>query len=138
MFNKQEEKENLKDVEAVIGPNVKVKGKFHSKGNIVIEGELNGSVKSGGYLLIGDQAKIKASIEANEARIGGEINGNIKIKGILQVMGNAQIIGDIECELISIEEGAIFNGKCVMINGLKENKSTKKVAQKSKKTNKEE
>lgn len=134
MFNKQEEKENLKEVEAVIGPTVRVKGRFNCKGNVIIEGELSGSVKSGGYLLVGDQAKITASVEANEARIGGEINGNIKIKGLLQITGSASITGDIECDLISVEEGAKINGRFIMISGIKETKPLKKSASRVKKT----
>ncbi|MCX6800116.1 MAG: polymer-forming cytoskeletal protein [Candidatus Falkowbacteria bacterium] len=128
MFNKkQENKNNLKEVEAVVGLNVKVKGHFNSKGNIIIEGELNGSIKSGGFLLVGDSAKIEASIEANEARIGGSVTGNIKIKGMLHIVASANILGDIECGQLSVEEGAHLNGRCTMLNVSKEQKIDKKL-----------
>lgn len=126
MFNKQENNDILKDVEAVVGPSVRVKGKFNCEGNVIIEGELNGSVKSGGFLLVGDQAKITANVEANEARIGGLIEGGVKIRGILHLTGTANIIGDIECDRLIVEEGALMNGRCSMASGLNETKPVKK------------
>ena len=134
MFNKQNDNDILKDVEAVVGPNTHVKGKFNCTGNIVVEGELNGSIKSGGFLLVGAQAKITATIEANEAKIGGIIDGGIKIKNVLHITGSAIILGDIECGALIIEEGAQFNGKCGMTSGSKETKGIKKSTEKQKKS----
>lgn len=114
MFNKQSEGGGIKDVETIIGPSVKVKGNFHGQGNIVVEGEVEGSLKTGGNLYIGDKAKVTAGIEAKEARIGGEINGNIKVNGYLEIASTAKITGDIEASSLSIARGAILNGKCAM------------------------
>jgi cytoskeletal protein CcmA (bactofilin family) len=115
MFRKQDEKEIMKEVETIIGPSIKVKGNFNGQGNIVVEGILEGSLKTNGDVFIGDRAKISASIEAKEARIGGEVSGNIKIKKHAEIVASAKIFGDIECSSMSVERGAIFNGKCVMI-----------------------
>lgn len=123
MFKKEEEKTNFnKEAETVIGPSIKVKGNFHGEGNIIIEGSVEGSIKTSGNLYLGDKAKIFANIEAKEARIGGEINGNIKIEGYLEISEFANITGDIEASSISIAKGAIFNGNCVM-GGHKKNTS---------------
>ncbi len=117
MFNKQMQGGEFKDFETVIGPSVKVKGDFHGMGNIIIEGILSGTLKTSGNLTIGEKAKVTASIEAKEAKIGGEIKGNIKTKGYLEISSSAKIFGDIEAPILSIEKGAIINGKCVMSAG---------------------
>lgn len=114
MFKQQDSKEGFKEVETIIGPSVKVKGNFHGEGNIIVEGILEGSLKTAGSVLIGEKAKITANINANEARIGGQVNGNIKTKGFLELDPTAKILGDIECSLLFIAKGAIINGKCVM------------------------
>jgi len=119
MFNKQSEKGGIKDVETIIGLSVKVKGNFHCQGNIVVEGILEGSLKTEGELYVGDNAKVIANIEAKEAIIGGEINGNIKIQGYLKISSTAKIFGDIECGSLSIEQGGLLNGKCSMAGGSK-------------------
>lgn len=115
MFTKENKKIDVKDAETVIGPSIRVKGNFHGEGNIVIEGKVEGSVKTNNYLLVGNKAKIVATIEAGNAQIGGEVTGNIKIKGYLELTSSAKIYGDVETNEISIAKGAILNGKCMMV-----------------------
>ena len=114
MFNKEHEKGGLKEVETIIGPSVKVKGNFHGQGNIVVEGILEGSLKTGSSLYVGDKAKVTANIDAKEATIGGEVIGNIKVRGHLEIAATAKISGDIEALTLSVARGAILNGKCLM------------------------
>ena len=121
MFNKENYSTEIKNAETIIGPSIKVKGNFHGQGNIIIEGIVDGSVKTNGFLLVKDKAKIAANIDAKNAKIGGEINGNIKIKEFLEIKASAKIFGDIEVADISIERGAVINGKIIMIKD-KDNK----------------
>ncbi len=114
MFKNQDKGGNFKEIETVIGPTIKVKGNFHGKGNIVVEGILNGSLKTEGNVLIGNNAKITASVEAKNIKVGGEIQGNVKCGGYLEIEASAKIMGDVECETISIEKGAQINGKYSM------------------------
>ncbi|MDP2708816.1 MAG: polymer-forming cytoskeletal protein [bacterium] len=122
MFNSQNQGDGHNEFETVIGPSVKVKGDFNGQGNIIVEGMVDGSLKTNGNLEVGDKAKIAASVEAKEAKIGGQVNGNVKIKGFLEITATAKIFGDIEASSLSIERGAVFNGNCVMaaaVNDLK-------------------
>lgn len=105
---------DLKEVETIIGHSIKIKGNFHGQGNIVIEGEVEGSIKTNNFLLVGEKAKIIANIEAKNAKISGEVTGNLKIEGYLEILSSAKILGDIETKEISIERGARFNGKCTV------------------------
>ncbi|MFH1522695.1 MAG: polymer-forming cytoskeletal protein [Patescibacteria group bacterium] len=122
MFKQQSEKANFKEVETIIGPSVKVKGNFNGQGNIIVEGALEGSLKTAGNVFIGDKAKIIASISAQQAKIGGEVNGNIKVKKSLDIVASAKIFGDIECSSLSVEPGAILNGKCTMATSMEKKK----------------
>jgi len=117
MFKQQGEKQNFKEVETIIGPSVKVKGNFNGQGNIIVEGIVEGNLKTSGNILIGNKSVITANVNAKEARVGGQINGNIKIKGYLEITASAKIFGDIECSSLSVEQGAILNGKCTMAAG---------------------
>src|SRR3989338_7409902 len=96
MFNKPSPGGVSNEFETVIGPSVKVKGDFNAQGNIVVDGTVDGSLKTAGNLEVGEQAKVTANIEAKEAKIGGQVKGNIKIKGFLEVTASAKIFGDIE------------------------------------------
>lgn len=126
MFNREQKDYSEKDAETIIGPSVRVKGNFHGQGNIIIEGLVEGSIKTDKHLLIGEKAVITAGIEAGEAKIGGVINGNIVIKGYLEITASAKINGDIEATVISIEKGALINGKIIMQGGEKKRPSEEK------------
>jgi len=126
MFNKTvQEGENNKGFETVIGPSVKVKGDFHGVGDIIVEGAVEGSLKTNGNLQIGQKAKVTADIEAKAAKIGGEVKGNIKIKDYLEITASAKLMGDIEAASLSVEKGAILNGKCTMTLSVEDKKTTK-------------
>lgn len=116
MFAKPNENSNvnLKEVETIVGPSVKVKGDFHCEGNIVVEGEVEGNLQCGSMLQLKNKSRINADVSAKEAIIGGEVRGNVKISGYLEITETAKILGDIEAGIVSIARGAIFNGKCAM------------------------
>ncbi|MFA4942563.1 MAG: polymer-forming cytoskeletal protein [Patescibacteria group bacterium] len=114
MFKKDLKPESFKDVETIIGESIKVKGNFNGNGNIIINGLLEGALKTKGNVFIGPKAKITGSVEAQEIIINGEITGNLIVKDYLAIGETAKINGDIECGKISIDTGAMINGKCQM------------------------
>ncbi|MBN2884459.1 polymer-forming cytoskeletal protein [Patescibacteria group bacterium] len=114
MFNKEGKFEKFKDAETIIGASIKVKGNFNGQGDIVIEGSLEGSLKTVANVFVGEKAKVSANIDASEALIAGEINGNIKIKKYLAIGKTAKINGDVQCGEISIERGASITGQIIV------------------------
>jgi len=127
MFNKENEQINIKEAETIIGPSIKVKGNFHGQGNIIIEGIVEGSIKTDKFLLIGDKSEILADIEAQNAKIGGIVTGNINISGYLEINASAKINGEIKASQISVARGAELNGQLIMTKD-KETSNSKKQA----------
>lgn len=123
MFNKENRPEKFKDAETIIGASIKVKGNFHGQGNIIIEGNLEGSLKTEANLYIGEKARIVANIEAQEAIINGEIKGDIKIKKYLSIGKTAKIFGNIQYGEMSIEKGGLINGQLLFAPENKKNDS---------------
>jgi len=107
-------KENFKDVETIIGPSVKVEGEFKADGNVIVEGQVVGGFKTKKNLRIGDNAKIQANIEAENAWVGGEVKGNVLVRGHLELSANAKIKGDIEAQILTMETGSQINGHLKM------------------------
>lgn len=106
---------NTKEAETIIGPSVKVEGNFTGEGNVIVEGILKGTLKTKQNLRVGAGAKIGANIQAQNAIIAGEIKGNIKAVEKIELKSTAKIFGDLDCKTLSIENGALFQGKCCMI-----------------------
>lgn len=124
MFNKENKPEKFKDAETIIGSSIKVKGNFHGQGNIVVEGQLEGNLKTEANLFIGEKAKVVANIEAYDAIINGEVKGSLKVHRYLALGPTAKVIGDITYSEISIEKGALINGQVLYVaNNEKRNKN---------------
>jgi cytoskeletal protein CcmA (bactofilin family) len=100
--------------ETVVGPSVKIQGDLNSEGNIKIEGQVTGKVKTSQSVYVADSAKITADIVAGNAVIGGEVQGNLKVSGSLILQATAKITGDISCAILRVEDGALLTGKCAM------------------------
>jgi len=121
IFNKGHEgsggSQNAIAGDTVIAQGVRVEGQFKSDGNVVIEGEVKGSIATSQHLMVGGTAHIIAEVAAGSADISGIIEGNIQVAGKLELRATAQVIGDISAEDLMIESGAILNGRVTMKRG---------------------
>lgn len=130
--------DNNDNVETVVGPSVNVEGDFSSEGNIVVKGTVSGSVNTSKLLTVEDGAKIFANVKAGNAHISGSVKGNVKVMDRLDLSATAQVLGDIVCKVLTVESGALIQGK-VSMKGLDiEDKQTKKLSTNKFKTKDEE
>lgn len=100
--------------ETIIAQGVKVEGDFHAEGDVVIDGEVIGSVKTLRSLQIGETARIHANVFAATATIAGEVIGDIEASERLELASTSHVKGDITTALISVASGAKINGKITM------------------------
>lgn len=100
--------------ETIIAQGVKVEGDFHADGDVVIDGEVIGSIKTTRSLQIGVSARIHANVSAATALIAGEVVGDIEAVERVELSSTSQVKGDITTALISVAPGARINGKISM------------------------
>lgn len=100
--------------ETIIAQGVKVEGDFTSSGDVLIDGEVSGSVRTAAALRIGDAARIRADVTAGTAVIAGEVEGNVHIADRLELMERSVVHGDVECQVLSVAAGATINGRISM------------------------
>lgn len=100
--------------ETIVGATVKIEGDLVSEGDIKVDGQVAGKIKTNKNLYVGPLAKIEADVEADNAILAGAVKGEIKVKDNLLVQETAKIEGNISCARLSIAEGAHFSGTCTM------------------------
>jgi len=89
---------------------MRIKGEIHGEEELTIEGEVEGSVELGHRLIVGGQAKVTASVKANEVVVQGSIRGNVEAADKVVIRSGARIVGDVKTAGIIIEDGAYFKG----------------------------
>jgi len=83
-----------------------------------VNGHIAGTVCSRkGTLIVDASAQIDANIEVSVAVIGGAVNGDIVAHQRVELGPAARIHGNIWTRSLSIQNGAIFDGVCQMIEG---------------------
>src|SRR6056297_949358 len=100
------------DAETIIGAGVKVDGTFTAFGNVIVKGQLLGSLTTESDVNIKEGGSVDADIKAKNATIAGEVDGNLEVDEKIQLASSAKVTGDINCQVLSIEEGAILQGNC--------------------------
>jgi len=100
------------EAETIIGAGVRVEGTFNAVGNVVVKGELIGSMETQSDVYLMEGGVIEANIKSNNAIIAGRVKGNLKVEEKIELNSTARLLGDINCQSLSIEEGAVLHGRC--------------------------
>ena len=100
--------------ETVIAASVKVEGDFSSEGNVLIEGMVEGSLRTERDLRVGERAIITADVSAANAIVAGEVKGNMTIGERLELEATAKVAGDVHTKVLVVASGAVINGKLAM------------------------
>lgn len=92
----------------------RMEGHLNSKGDIRIDGSLNGTLECKGKVIIGPSGHIEGDVVCKTAVVEGKFEGKLEVEDTLQVRENANINGDIVTGKLVVQSGAIFNVTCRM------------------------
>ena len=98
-----------RNVPSVIGPDLTINGNLVSKGEVQIDGEVQGDIH-GTYVVIGEKARITGGIIAEEIVVRGHVMGSVRGKRVM-LQSSSHVEGDIFHQALAIEQGAFFEGK---------------------------
>jgi len=96
---------------ATIGKSVVVKGDIFSREDLLVDGEVEGTLElQENRLTVGPNGRLKASVKAREVVVLGTIHGNVEASEKIDIRKDAKLVGDIKTARIVIEDGAYFKG----------------------------
>ena len=124
MFNNKKNKEVTTDKKTsgrnVISSGTKIVGDLISEGDFRIDGTLEGTLKTDGRVIIGQNGFIKGNIVCTNADVEGKFSGEFVVSKTLTAKSTANITGSVNVGQISTEPGATFNATCNMKGAIKE------------------
>lgn len=105
-----------KDDDNFLDVNASMQGKlvFSDPVNLRINGRFEGELTTRGTLIIGKDAQVYANIFGENIAIAGTVKGKIQASIKVMFASTAVVESDVSTPTLSIEEGALFNGKCTM------------------------
>jgi excisionase family DNA binding protein len=112
MAFKRKMEEKILDVDAAMQGSLI----FKEAVSLRINGKFEGSLETKGNLTIGPTALVLADIVGDNVIIGGKVKGRITAKDRLTLLPSAIVEGDIYPAKLNIAEGAILEGRCLMLH----------------------
>jgi cytoskeletal protein CcmA (bactofilin family) len=95
---------------SILGPTLRFKGEVSSDEDLVIHGQVEGTVGPAPKVTIGPEAHVKAGVSADVIVIDGRVEGDLKAKVSITLRAKANVRGNLEAPVVNIAEGATFNG----------------------------
>ena len=103
---------------AVIGPRIKINGDVSGEENLVIEGQVEGSIHLKQYRVdVGPSGIVKANIDAKIVKIDGTVEGDIEASEMATISRTGNVRGNITAPRMTLEDGAKFKGSIDMDPG---------------------
>ena len=114
----RDRREHKENEEKIIEISAQMQGtlSFSDPVNLKINGKFVGKLETRGTLTVSNTATVEANIHGENIVIAGKVKGNIVAKKMLVLMPTAVLTGDISTPKLNIVEGAVFQGKCQMLD----------------------
>ena len=103
------------DSTSLVSKNVRIEGEVEGPENLHIEGYVKGAIALTGDIFVGNTGIVEADLEAKNIVIQGEVTGNVKAHQQLEIHPSGKLIGDCSAGSIDIKEGAVFEGRSMMM-----------------------
>jgi len=89
-----------------------VRGRIQGDGDLIVEGQVEGSVTLRGDLTIAEGATVTGEqVSAHAVLIAGTLEGNLAASGLVRLAPGARVRGDVQGNAVAIDDGAHFSGR---------------------------
>ena len=111
-------------ISSILGSEVVINGDVAVTGDLLIYGKVFGSINSKGTVNSAKGSLVKGNIIAKNASISGEVQGDLEIESKIILGSDSYLTGNLKASIITIEEGAKFDGMCKMVQNNTDKKSS--------------
>ena len=101
------------ELETIVGANTSIRGDVRSSGGVRVDGDLEGTIDIAGNLIVGEAARVVATISAHNVQIQGTVQGDVTARR-LEVLDTGKLWGNIAVDSFVLDDGGFFRGQSAM------------------------
>ena len=113
MFQSDKPDSNSK-TSSILGPELEIHGDVKVSGSLFIYGKVFGNIQSSGAVQTANGSVVNGNISARDAAIGGKVDGDLDVEKKVTLGDTSFLMGNLKASILTIEEGAKFDGVCSM------------------------
>ena len=115
MFGKNKKLPSVNSAPTYIGRGMRIEGKIYGMRPIWIDGEVHGTIDSISEVIIGEFAKVDATIRAATIKVNGSVEGELFASNSIEILAKGRVSGNITnlAGSLVIQTGGIFEGQCL-------------------------
>ena len=121
-----------------VGKGMRIEGKIWGVRPIWIDGEVLGTIDVESEVVIGEHAKIDATIRASSIKVNGFVEGELYGSSRIEIMSKGRVRGKVTnlAGCLIIQDGGVVEGQCTIVTeekmkGLLPQKFTKLLPEKT-------
>jgi cytoskeletal protein CcmA (bactofilin family) len=104
------------DLRSFLGEGTEITGEVRFSEIMRVDSNISGTIVSdSGSLLIMEKGCVKATVQVGALEVSGIVEGTITAKNSVKIHSTGRVYGDIYTPALIIEHGAVFDGKCHML-----------------------
>ena len=101
---------------SILGPELEIHGDVKVAGSLLIYGKVFGNIQSNGAVQTANGSVVNGNISARDASISGKVDGDLDVEKKVTLGDTSYLSGNLKASILTIEEGAKFDGVCSMAN----------------------
>ena len=102
-------------ISSILGPELEIHGDVKVSGSLLIYGKVFGNIESRGTVRTANGSHVKGNITARDAAISGHVEGDLLVEKKVTLGDTSLLTGNLKAAILTIEEGAKFDGVCSMV-----------------------
>jgi cytoskeletal protein CcmA (bactofilin family) len=106
--------EDQRDLNGFLDRGSRMQGDLTFEASFRVDGNFQGSVRSSGRLVVGEGGEVEGEIHVGHLLVTGEVRGSVEAGEQIHIAPGGRLLADITTPSLRIEDGAVFEGKCVM------------------------
>ena len=95
---------------SILPPTLRFKGELSADEDLLIQGQIEGTIKHTQRVTVGKEGKVKASISAQTIKVEGTVEGDLHAERSVYVEESGNLRGNIHAPSVCLVEGSKFNG----------------------------